>query len=462
MAIRKTPKSLNRTKVKPVPKFKTIFLLATISIIAGGCGAAIAFLMNSKPFQQSLTSAEAETFNSDIAKGTLGLPELTRPVNILVMGTIVLSSDLPSAAYLPKPQYFAQVESNLDGQSDAILLVRIDPVAQKVVALSIPRDSRVEIPGYGVQKINAANYIGGAVLSAQTVSNLTGQIQIDRYIRLNVQGFGQLIDALGGVEVYVPKRMKYQDDSQRLYINLNQGKQILDGRKAVMYMRYRHDELGDIGRVQRQQAFIREVINQKLKLETISRIPDILAVVRENLDTNMSLQELLAVAMVMSKIDRQNTKMLMLPGRFSTSAEFPLSYWIVDEQRLARLMQEHFNVAYPDELWAVEDRTPETLRIVVQDTTYFPDKIKTATQKLVDAGYTLTFADNLLPTQILDTTAIIAQNGDRKSAESIQTVLGVGEVILEATGEIESDVTVRLGRDWIRKNRPRQQWPCAF
>lgn len=442
------------SKIAPsAKKSKTILFFIVIAIISGGIGAAIAFLMSSKPFQQrALSSAEAETFNSDIASATLGLPALTRPVNILVMGTVVLSSDLPGAEEQPKPKYLAEVESSLEGQSDAMILLRLDPNTRKVTALSIPRDSRVEIPGYEIQKINAANYIGGAVLSAKTVSNLAGNIRIDRYMRVNVRGFGQLIDALGGVEIYVPKKMKYQDDSQRLYINLNQGQQLLDGNKAIQYMRYRHDELGDIGRVQRQQAFFRALIAQKLKLEIISRIPDILSVVKQNLDTNLNVQELLAVGAFISKVDRSDTKMLMLPGRFSTSEEFPLSYWIVDDRRLTRIMKEHFNAIYVNSELAKdekEDLTPPNLRVVIQDTTYHPDRVKLATNTLVDAGYGQTFADEPVRAVILEKTQIIAQNGDRSSAEQIRNTLGVGEVILEATGILESDVTVRLGKDWL-------------
>jgi polyisoprenyl-teichoic acid--peptidoglycan teichoic acid transferase len=451
------PENINSERAKisliSVKKRKTVLIFIIIAVISGGIGAAIAFLMSSKPFQQgTLTSAEAETFNSDIASATLGLPALTRPVNILVLGTVVLSSDLPGAEDLPKPKYLAEVDSSLEGQSDAMILVRLDPNTKKVTALSIPRDSRVDIPGYGVQKINAANYVGGAVLSAKTVSNLAGNIGIDRYIRVNVQGFGQLIDALGGVDVYVPKKMKYQDDSQRLYINLNQGQQLLDGNKAIQYMRFRHDELGDIGRVQRQQAFFRAIIAQKLKLDIITRIPDILSVVKQNLDTNMTVQELLAIGAFVAKVDRSDTKMLMLPGRFSTSEEFPLSYWIVDDRRLVRIMKEHFNAIYANSELAKdekEDLTPANLRVIIQDTTYHPERIKVATNTLVNAGYGQTFGDEPLKTPILEKTQIIAQNGDRLSAEQIRNTLGVGEVILEATGVLESDVTVRLGKDWL-------------
>ncbi len=454
MSIIKAPTPNQKTRASS--RLKSALFLIFVVLISGGLGATLAFLMSSKPFQQkSLTAAEAETFNSDIATATLGLPVLTRPVNVLVLGTIVLSSDLPGAASLPQPKYLAEIDSSLEGQSDAIILIQLDPAAKKITALSIPRDSRVPISGYGIQKINAANYVGGAALSAQTVSNLTGNIKIDRYLRVNVQGFGQLIDALGGVEIYVPKRLKYQDDAQHLYINLNQGQQLLDGNKAIQYMRYRHDELGDLGRVQRQQAFFRALISQKFKLETAGRIPEILTVLKQNLDTNLTVQELVAVAALVSKVERKDTKMLLVPGRFSTSEEFPLSYWIVDDRRLAQIMKAHFGITYPDaKLAKTEDiPTQSSLRIAVQDTTYYPDRLKVATNFLIKAGYSGSFSDRQPQTVILEKTQIVAQNGDAVAAEQVRNTLGVGEVVLESTGALDSDVTIRLGKDWLDISR---------
>jgi cell envelope-related transcriptional attenuator len=185
-------------------------------------GTGLAFFLHSKPFQKRQFSAEeAAAFNKEerISALAAGLPDLTRPINILVLGTIVLSSDRPALAN-PDDRYFRQIGSDLDGHSDAILLIRFDPVKQKIAAISIPRDTLTLVPDLGMTKINTANFVGGAPLAARTVSKLLGGVPIDRYVRINVQGFNQLIDALGGVEVYVPKDLKYQDDSQRLYINL--------------------------------------------------------------------------------------------------------------------------------------------------------------------------------------------------------------------------------------------------
>ncbi len=416
-------------------------------------------VMNSKPLQRStLSREEAAIFGKnpeEIAAAAAGLPKLTRPVNILVMGTIVLTTDLPGATTPPPGQYLEQVSSTLNGQSDAILLIRFDPRSDRVTALSIPRDSRVEIPGLGVGKINSANFAGGASLAARTVSQLLGDISIDRYVRVNVGGFGQLIDALGGVNIYVPKEMKYQDDSQHLYIHLKPGYQHLDGNKAIQFMRFRHDDLGDIGRVQRQQLLFRALLEQKLNLETAVRLPKILAVLQENIDTNMTVEELLALANFTARTNRANVKLLMVPGRFSLPSEYPLSYWIVDENALRRTLANHLDVPLPADYATGNEVQPGLVRVAIQDSQNQPEGMQRATQALLKAGYGQVFAAEESWFQPIPRTQIVAQQGDLTIAQKVRDSLGIGEIVIDATGSIESDVTVRLGADWTSIARTR-------
>jgi LCP family protein required for cell wall assembly len=452
---------LAQRKTKPKrnsnPRRRLPLVIAGLSFLSCSLGAAFAIFMTSKPLQQSALSAKEKAIFGDdaLTAGVVGVPKLTRPVNILVLGTIVLTSDLPGTNESTPGKYLAQVNSTLDGHSDAMLLVRFDPATNKITALSIPRDSRVYIEEVGYGKINSANYVGGAALAAQTVSEVLGDITIDRYIRVNVGGFSQLIDALGGVEVYVPKRMKYQDDSQHLYINLNAGMQHLDGNKAVQYMRFRHDDLGDIGRIQRQQTLLRAIFEQKLNLETVGRIPEIIKVLKKNIDTNLKMEELLALAAFAAQTDLGSAKMLMVPGRFSEAGEFALSYWIVDEFSLPRLMSEHFALPLPyaESYGAIEASTPPYIRVAIQDSISQPQATELATDLLYESGYDSVFRAQYDWHQPLAKTQIIAQLGDTTMAEQVRRDLGIGEVVVESTGSLESDVTVRLGRDWLELRR---------
>lgn len=434
----------------------TLFIVLFVALLSGGLGAGLAFVLSSRPFQQrQLSTNEAAVFNRNsdsMTSAIAGVPTLTRPVNILVLGTIMLTSDLPDAQSKPKGKYLAEVDNNFNGMSDAMLLIRFDPATKKVAVLSIPRDSRVNIQGVGTTKINFANYAGGASLSAQTVSQVLGDISIDRYIRFNVNGFGKLVDALGDIDIYVPKNMKYQDDSQHLYINLNAGQQKLNGSKAIQFMRYRHDDLGDIGRVQRQQAFFRAFIDQKLKPEIIIKFPEILAIIKDNIDTNLSVEEVLALAGYTSKIDHKSIQMHMAPGRFSNSGEFDnLSYWILDNRLLTKIMNQSFGTFKQTDPSSIEV-TPQTLRVAIQDSMSQPEGSKKATTVLSKAGYAQVFPASDRWTKPLAKTQIIAQNGDKASAEKLRDALGIGEVLVESTGDIESDITVRVGKDWLQTN----------
>jgi polyisoprenyl-teichoic acid--peptidoglycan teichoic acid transferase len=217
-------------------------------------------------------------------------------------------------------------------------------------------------------------------------------------------------------------------------------------------MRYRHDDLGDIGRVQRQQAFFRAFIDQKLKPEAITKFPEILAIVKDNIDTNLSVEEVLALAGYTSKIDRKSIQMHMAPGRFSNPGEFDsLSYWILDNRRLAKIMGQSFGSMKKADI-SLEESTPQNLRIAIQDSMSQPEGSKKATTVLSKAGYAQVFPASDRWTKPLAKTVIVAQSGDRESAEKLREALGIGEVLIESTGDIESDITVRVGKDWLQAN----------
>ena len=423
--------------------------MSGVAMVSATAGALLAVSLTSTPLMQAnLSPDEAAVFESDrIAGGGLRFSELTRPVNILVMGMSVLppdsrqvSVDTKELGYLPQVNAF-------DGLADVMLLIRFEPQQKKIVMLSIPRDTRTTVEGYGKRKINSANLVGGPALTATTVSNLLDDVAIDRYIRINVLGVGKLIDALGGVTVYVPKDMKYQDDSQHLYINLKKGKQHLDGDKALQLLRFRHDNKGDIGRIQRQQMVMRALIDQSLNPATLGRLPHILNVVQSHLDTNLTLEELLALTSFGVRTNRSNMEMLMLPGRFSQKSEFNASYWIPNKDRISNLMVRNFGLE-SDAPLQVSD--PSSLRIAIQDSTDSSRaELRPLIRGLQRAGYNNIHISS--PWSIpLQETHIVAQKGDGESAELIRNTLGFGEVRVESTGTLSSDISIQLGQDWLK------------
>ncbi|NJR68658.1 MAG: LCP family protein [Synechococcales cyanobacterium CRU_2_2] len=493
-------------KKQRVPWMAITIALAAASLISGTAGALLAVSLSSTPLLQSkLTAQEAAIFNQNgdgsIASGSnLSLPQLNRPVNILLLGTKVLTSDLDSEAETSKELGYHAMVNSFEGLSDAILLLRFDPRQQKLSLLSIPRDTRTNVPGFGEAKINEANLEGGPALAAQTVSDLLNGVGIDRYVRVNVQAIEKLIDALGGVEVYVPHDMKYQDDSQHLYINLKQGQQHLDGDKAMQFLRFRYDDKGDIGRVQRQQMLMRAFIEQALTPTSMTRLPKVLKIVRSHIDTNLSVEELFALVNFASRTQRSDVQMLMVPGSFSSPEEYQASFWLPDYEKLEQITTQYLGVsslarrpnrqtyagdtsldeglegvggdsrnyetsdyrADEDGLQVGRSRRntddaagsdpmeygPAALRISIQNSTGESIALSTALDQLSEEGYRSLFAQEDW-SEVLPVTRIVAQKGDLEGAKAVRRSLGMGEVVVESVGDLDSDVTVLLGRDWL-------------
>lgn len=181
------------------------------------------------------------------------------------------------------------------GRADTIVLLSISPKTKNVLILSIPRDTRVEIPGRGMDKINHAYAFGGRELISKTVSSFL-DIPINFYVIVDFIKFVNIIDELGGVEINIEKEMHYIDKAGGLNINLYPGKQILDGEKALQYIRFRQDNLGDLGRIKRQQKLGEALINKMMNLDSVTKIPQILEGLKTYLETDLKLQDAVALA----------------------------------------------------------------------------------------------------------------------------------------------------------------------
>ncbi len=443
--------------VKPMQKMPkwigVSVLLAGVASVSAVAGAFLAMSLGSTPLLQSnLSPAEAAMFGQGdpiATANSLRLPRLTRPVNVLLLGVKVTRSDIEDYEGLERDGYDSLVNS-FEGLSDTMLMLRADPRTERITVMSIPRDTRTNVDGV-VTKINEANRQGGPALTAQSVSELMGGVAVDRYMRINVQGVEKLIDALGGVEVTVPRDMKYQDDSQHLYINLKAGKQRLNGDQAMQFLRFRYDDKGDIGRVQRQQMLMRALVNQSLNPTTITRLPKILSVIQSHVDTNLSVEELVALVSYGAQTERSDMQMLMLPGSFSSYEDYELSYWLPNYEKIDVLSEQYFGLANAYSVSAQSDRS--TLRVVIQDSTDDSFAVQSLTNALYDSGYLNVSVDPRWSSgESIEETRIVAQRGDIKSADAIQDFLGVGKVKVESTGDLNSDITIQVGQDWLNLN----------
>ena len=249
-------------------------------------------------------------------KGNFQVPFSPRKQNILLLG----------------------VDSNGDGtdlwegtRSDTIMIVNIDPKTHTIKAISIPRDSKVYLAeNKGVQKINSAHAIGGVNLVKKTLKETFG-IKIDKYIIVHDEAVEKIVDALGGIPIYVEKPMKYHDWAGHLHIDLTKGEHILNGKQAIGYLRYRKDGLGDIGITQRQQWFMRSLFEKLHSPQVITKIPEVLNICNTYIKTDMSFYELSQYAAFARSVDENKIEIATLPG--APNQKGYISYWILDPRK---------------------------------------------------------------------------------------------------------------------------------
>lgn len=181
-------------------------------------------------------------------------------------------------------------------RSDVLLLATFNKDEPSIKMVSIPRDSLVEIPGRGQDKINHAHFFGGVDLTVETVEELF-DIPVDFYVKLNFQAFVDIIDALGGVTVEVPFTFSEQDSSGKQdAITLYEGVQTLNGEEALAFVRMRKkDPLGDIGRGQRQQEVVRALIKKAASITSITKYDDVLEGLGDNISMNLTFQNIIAL-----------------------------------------------------------------------------------------------------------------------------------------------------------------------
>ena len=242
---------------------------------------------------------------------TFGWPfRVTGRTNVLVMGLDRTVSDQNPNVVYPV------------SRTDTLIAVSFDPGTRQIHVLSIPRDTRAAIPGHGTDKINAAYAIGKEALARRTAENFTG-IAFPYYVTIRERGYVHLIDAVGGVTIQIDKDLNYDDNWDGLHIHLKKGNRRLGGRAAIEYARFRHDALGDIGRIRRQQQVIDALIAELRRPRVIFRAARILRVFREDIDTNLGPQQLAALGWFSARLPARALDRETLPGRFGAADWLP-------------------------------------------------------------------------------------------------------------------------------------------
>lgn len=354
---------------------------------------------------------------------------LSAPTTVLLMGTDVV--------YTRERRCLKADQSAFSGRSDTMMVVRLDPIANSISMLSIPRDTTVHIAGYGRQKINAANALGGPRLAVDTVNSFLN-LPIDHFVVLNVHGLVELVDELSGITVEIPKRMRYVDRSAKLNIDLDPGPHTLNGTEAMGFVRFRHDSLGDIGRVQRQEIFLKAVQDKALDPASWARLPRLLAIAQSYVLTDMTTAQIAQLATFARAVPKENQHMIMLPGRFSGTGD-----WAVDSEDVACVVARMQGERVPPS-------PRENIRLSVENASSSPDLSRRLYKYLVARGYNVvsTKSKSEVYGSPLAQTRIIAQRGNPEEAQMVKSDLrNQGNLVNASVGDIESAVTVQAGDD---------------
>lgn len=284
-------------------------------------------------------------------------------LGIFTLSYIVLSEDTVATSKTPDNSLIKEILSpykinkesinvllmggdKVNNNTDTIMLVNFNPATAETKILSIPRDTKVKLKG-STAKINAAYPKGGGELAVNAVSNLLG-VEIKHYVFIDTSVFRKTIDILDGVDYYVPVNMDYDDPLQNLHIHIKKGQQHFNGAKAEQFMRYRQSNKktvneyydgSDLKRIDAQQNFIKEVIRQKANVFYLTKLNEILNVVFKNIDTDMTINDILQLSGNLGNVKADEIKMFKLPGESVLDTAW---YYIMDEVEASQIVEENF------------------------------------------------------------------------------------------------------------------------
>ncbi len=251
-----------------------------------------------------------------------------QPINVLVLGVEATSWDY-------------------DARSDTIMVVRVNPKKDQITIFSLPRDSQVKIENYGLQKLTHAHFYGGSQLMKETIYKNFG-IPIDRCVEINFKGFYEIVDFIGGVDMEIEKPIRSPKFWDFDPFTIPAGKQHLNAKEALAYVHFRFDKKGDIGRIERQQKFIKVISSQIKSTNNIIDLPRLINRLAKYIRSDMTISEMLTWARFLWNINIDEVETEMMPGQpemiYDKWAKKKLSYWIVDHELGDPLIEDIFNL----------------------------------------------------------------------------------------------------------------------
>jgi polyisoprenyl-teichoic acid--peptidoglycan teichoic acid transferase len=344
----------------------------------------------------------------------------------------------------------ADDRKNEGGRSDTLMVLWLNPSAKRGAIMSIPRDLRVDIPNHGTTKVNAAYAYGGPTLTVQTVEQFLSQ-PMDGYLKVNFESFVKAVDALGGVDVLVRdiegqgRGMNYDDNWGNLHVHLTPGMHHLDGYGAMGFCRYRKSNFhglgdGDGGRAERQQQFIRAILEQKLR---VTNLPALMKAGREVmgcLDTSLSWRQCVDLIRLLKGMNSTDLKTVTIPVTDSMMGGIYYSL----------LIEGAFQAMLGDIETHLDGGTATARNVVIKDGTEQTGMAPAAQKLLTNAGFTVTATQPT--TKQVDSTKVLYPRGQKDMATAAALALGAGEPEeLDDTADAAAQapsLQVILGRDY--------------
>ncbi len=231
-------------------------------------------------------------------------------------------------------------------RTDVLIFAQMNLITNTMNMVQIPRDTYVDI-NHIDKKINSAYGYNKEEQLFKEVSYILPGVEIDKYMLVNIKGFREIIDAIGGVEFNVPANLKYDDPYQDLHIDLNKGMQNLNGKKAEQLVRFRKDNDGNdietllgISRVDMQREFIYTAIDQILSVKNVLKVPKLISIATDNVTTNFTYNDIAKYAPMVLKIGTDSINIMSLPGE--DRYEHAAWYFIHDRTATAQMIKEYF------------------------------------------------------------------------------------------------------------------------
>ncbi len=376
------------------PGWKPIALsLALLLFVTGGVGAGYVFYSTVKDLVAHAQLGSPALPNTEQGRSQNDeLPDLaSERVNILLLGTDKRTTEIGPS------------------RTDTIIVLTVDPKSKTAGMLSIPRDLWVSIPGYSEGRVNTAHFIGdrdkypggGPALAKKTVQYTLG-VPIHYYVRVNFEGFERLLDAIGGITIDVPERIldtKFPDSNfGYMTVDIPAGVQHMDGKTALQYARTRHGS-SDFARARRQQQVIKAVRDKVLSLDLpLTRIPEMLQIVGDSVQTDLSLNEMYSLAKLAREIPMESLQGGVIDESMTTTQVTPdgADVLIPNRARIRDLVNQIFGSAGAGTPSADSQELiqKEAAKIEVQNGTLTPGLAQRVADYLKGLGYNVVAFSN--------------------------------------------------------------------